>query len=350
MVTVSLQGGGTEKVVSLLATHFSQEYLTSIITLVNVAPFYDLASSVNVLSPSKRLGRSKFVRTFQQFWHAFKSLREFRPDVCIIFGEEIAGLLCPIARLAGASRVFVSNRGTPGRSLRGVLRYLNPISYRLAECVIVQTNQASQTLKSTYRKCRFKVIANPISIPGSVPMIGSRKKQIIYVASLGRDKNQIGLIRVFSSLNSTNDWKLVFVGDGPDRMRLETLVRQTGMENKIDFLGQRTDVAGLLQESQIFAFPSLSEGFPNALAEALAAGCACISYDCLTGPRDLVSDGVNGMLIPVGNETLFSENLQTLIDHERLRIAFSEKARSMIRQYEASTIIAKFRQLISPDT
>lgn len=333
--------------VSLLASQLSQEFNTSIVTLVDSEPFYEIASTVSIHCPSRQLSRLKVVRTLQQVWHVFRSLRRLHPDVCLIFGEDIAGILCPVARLAAVPRVYVSNRGTPDRSLRGLLRWLNPLFYRLADYVIVQTSQAVDMLKPKYRKCSFEVIANPISIPIQALPILQRSKRVIYVASVGRSKNQNALINIFLNLPNPNDWKLAFVGDGPERQKLERLVRRLGMERKIEFLGQRTDVAALLQDSQVFAFPSLFEGFPNALAEALAAGCACISYDCPTGPAELISDGINGMLVPVGNESLFTERLQQLIDDESLRIKFSEQARHKIREYDSPMILAKFRQLIT---
>jgi GalNAc-alpha-(1->4)-GalNAc-alpha-(1->3)-diNAcBac-PP-undecaprenol alpha-1,4-N-acetyl-D-galactosaminyltransferase len=339
---VSLKAGGTERVVSLLASQLSQEFNTSIIRLVDSESFYEIASTVSIHSPSIRLSRLKPFRTLQQVWHVFRSLKRLCPDVCMIFGEDIAGILCPVARLAAVPRVYVSNRGTPDRSLQGLLGWLNPLFYRLADCVIVQTSQAVDMLKPRYQKCRFEVIANPISIPVQILPIVQRSKRVIYVASVGRSKNQSALISMFLNLPHPNEWKLAFVGDGPERQELESLVRQLGMESKIEFLGQRTDVAELLQDSQIFAFPSLSEGFPNALVEALAAGCACISYDCPTGPADLISDGVNGMLVPVGDESLFTERLQNLIDDESLRVKLSEQARFMIRQYDLPEIWLSF--------
>lgn len=335
---------------SLISNYFSEEFLTSIITLVDADPFYNLAPSVTVHAPRKRMSSSKLIRSLQQVFHAFNTLRKSRNDVCVIFGEDIAGILCPIARLAGVPRVIVLNRGNPERSLRGILRWINPVSYRMAECVVVQTKQAVDILKSLYGKCCFQVIANPISIPDRVPPVAERPKQVIYVASIGRDKNQIGLLKIFSKLKVPKDWNFVFVGDGPDRPKLEALVGSLGMKNRVQLLGQRTDVAELLQDSQVFAFPSLSEGFPNALAEALAAGCACISYDCLTGPRDLITDGVNGILIPTGDEAAFVEKLQTLIKDESLRTFFSEQARNRINQFDSRKILADFRRLIAPDT
>ena len=105
-------------------------------------------------------------------------------------------------------------------------------------------------------------------------------------------------------------------------------------------------MAGRLKSAQIFAFTSLSEGFPNALAEGLAAGCACISYDCPTGPAELIQHGQNGLLIDLGDESAYRKNLEVLMSDSSLRERLSTRARVEIQQFDESKLLPQFGRLV----
>jgi GalNAc-alpha-(1->4)-GalNAc-alpha-(1->3)-diNAcBac-PP-undecaprenol alpha-1,4-N-acetyl-D-galactosaminyltransferase len=214
--------------------------------------------------------------------------------------------------------------------------------------IIVQTKDAKKILqKSRYRFCRFKVIPNPIELPSQTPELETRSKVVINVGFIGRQKNQVALLRTFSTSDVNKEWELHFVGDGPDRRHLVAATEKLGMSDRVRFLGERRDVPELLQRSQVFAFTSLSEGFPNALAEALAHGCACISYDCPTGPSDLIRNGVNGLLIPVGDERLFAEQLRYLLSDSDLRLTLGMEAKRSMQKFASARILRHFEDLVT---
>ena len=89
-----------------------------------------------------------------------------------------------------------------------------------------------------------------------------------------------------------------FAGEGPLLKHAQELVKDLKLENKVEFVGTTTKVDELYQKSEIFAFTSVSEGFPNALAEALNTPLVTIAIDCVSrGPADLIEDGYNGFLV-----------------------------------------------------
>jgi len=347
-VCVSLRGGGTERIVTRLANHLCRSASVSITTIAAEDPFYPLNPGIRLEMPEQALrSRSKVVRAAGQVAHLYRALRNQRPDCCLIFGEDIAGAAVPIARFSGVRSVLLFLRGTPRRSLSGLNGLLNPLSARLARFTVVQTEQGKEILAGRYPKGRMRVVPNPISIPARVTSLGRRERIIVNVGSIGRMKNQAALIRIFARLEENADWRLMLIGDGPDRPGLEQEVRQLGLEDRIEFLGERKDVSASLDRARIFAFTSLEEGFPNALAEALAAGCACVSYDCPTGPSDLIEHEGNGLLVPNDEEVKFAQQLERLTSDEALQARLTERARKDIERFSEDRVVEQLDRLIA---
>ena len=272
-------------------------------------------------------------------------MRKANPDLVLCFGEPIAPIVIPLARLQGR-RVLIFNRASPLACLRGRRGLINPLTYPLAHRVVVQTERSKGLMRNRFRFSRFEVLPNPIDVPQKLPPANQRKSRVMSVGTLGGKKNQQALMRAFAAIDASAGWSLDFVGDGPDRQSLEALREKLALQDSVCFLGQRSDVNQLLQESHIFAFTSLTEGFPNALAEAMAAGCACISYDCPTGPSELIDHGVNGFLVEPGDEAEYARLLQRLMDEPELREEFSRNARKSIKRFEASVVLGRLEEMI----
>ncbi len=119
--------------------------------------------------------------------------------------------------------------------------------------------------------------------------------------------------------------KMLVIGDGPERVACERLARELGLEDHVHFLGQRSDVALLLAAVDIVVMPSRSEGLGLAAIEALAAGKPVIAY-AVGGLTEVIRDGVNGKLVTAGDRTAFVEALIAIVENERLRTYYGERA------------------------
>jgi glycosyltransferase involved in cell wall biosynthesis len=230
-----------------------------------------------------------------------------------------------ISTLGLKQNVIVSERDTPTEKLHFITDKLRKHTYKYANGVICQSKLSVDfIIKETKQN-------NTISIPNPLKEIIVnkdivREKIILNVGRLVYKKGQDQLLESFSKLNNIDNWKLVLLGEGILRNTLENKIKELKLENKVILMGSVKNVDEWLNKSSIFVFPSLFEGFPNALAEAMASGLACVSYDCDTGPRDIIRNSENGFLVDLNNINLLTEKIQTLIDDKELREKFSKEA------------------------
>jgi glycosyltransferase involved in cell wall biosynthesis len=140
----------------------------------------------------------------------------------------------------------------------------------------------------------------------------------------------------------------VIVGAGSSLFELENLVSMLGLVGKVDFPGVSEDVYSWYGRASIFVLPSLSEGFPNVLVEAMGQGLPCISFDCDAGPRDIISHGVDGFLVPVSDEMELANSILSLISDEGLRKLIGENASLRAMAYCDVKISADYLNFCRP--
>ena len=149
--------------------------------------------------------------------------------------------------------------------------------------------------------------------------IGANERVVGYLGRLSEEKGLVHLIEAIAAMRSaTTPVRLLLVGDGPQRAALERQVRALGLGGLVVFAGFQTDAETWLPAFDIFALPSLTEGTPMALLEAMAAGVPVIA-SAVGGVPKVVTDGVNGLLVPPADVAALVGGLQTLIGNPELR-------------------------------
>jgi len=166
----------------------------------------------------------------------------------------------------------------------------------------------------------------------------STAKVIMFVGRLTKSKGLDMLLEAFEALAKRSDTVLVLVGDGPERSALAKRARAKGIDHRVFFTGKRTDVERLLGLADIFVLPSLYEGFPVALLEAMAAKKAIVATRVGSVP-EILKDGVNGVLVHPGDAQALSNAMIFLLDDEEARLKMSEEAHRTVReQYTWSSV------------
>lgn len=328
-IVPDLNCGGVQRVSSELSnTLASSGHEVSIVLLFkSEEPFYSLDRKVNYTMPNRKWNKNTLglVRVMIDLRH---TILKINPDVVIAFHHRYNPFVL-LSLIFSGKRVFVSDRCNPYNKLHPFFNeWMREIMYPKAAGLLVQTNIAAQVKKHLNKN--IYLLPNPIKQLQYTDNI-VKEKIIVSVGRFDYGKGQENLIKIFYLLKEEirKDWKLALIGDGPEKLRLEALVKDLDMSGRIEFLGARKDVDYLLSISQIFAFASQEEGYPNALLEGMGMGLACISYDCCAGPSDLINDGENGFLVPLNDESMFVEKLSVLIQNEKLRKQFGEKAKEV---------------------
>ena len=171
--------------------------------------------------------------------------------------------------------------------------------------------------------------------------------RVVAVARLTTQKAFDILLPAFArATSSRSGWGLMVLGDGPLRADLEDLARSLGVADRVWFAGWVDDPTPTVRDSTIFAFSSRAEGFPNALLEGMACGVATIANDAPTGPSDIVTDGVNGLLVPVDDVDAMARALGRLMDEPMLREKLAAAAVDVRDRYSIDRVMPMWERVV----
>jgi glycosyltransferase involved in cell wall biosynthesis len=267
-----------------------------------------------------------------------------RPEVVISLAD-IMNVRMLAATQGLRFRRYVSERCDPERThLKPEWELLRRRLYPHANGVIAQTESAARYFERHGAKAR--AIANPV-VPAP-PANGTQKeaRSIVAVARLVAFKRLNVIIRAFASLEARHpEWRLDIWGEGPLRDYLAGLIAEIGAE-RITLRGHARDVYSAFRAADLFAMSSITEGFPNALCEAMAAGLPAVVYDCGAGVREIVRDGVDGVLVREDGPHAFALALERLMtdDEERQRLA--ARAPEIASRYSVEAVMRQWEEYI----
>lgn len=193
-----------------------------------------------------------------------------------------------------------------------------------------------------WKSCRVTVIPNPLVITVPVEMI-KRENKVIAVGSLHLSKGFDLLIRSWAKIyNKYPEWKLEITGKGEEEQNLQQMICEV---ERASILSPTKDIVKRYQSGSIYVFSSRFEGFGLVLLEAMSLGLACVAFDCDFGPREIITDGEDGYLVPPGDVEALAERIDYLICHPEERERLGKNAVEKSKQFNIDKIMAEWHDL-----
>ena len=173
-------------------------------------------------------------------------------------------------------------------------------------------------------------------------------KYILSVARLESPKDFITLIKAYNNLDKKiiSEYKLLIVGDGPDRELIENEINELNLKDNVILVGSQTNVVKYYKNASLFILSTKVEGLGMVIVEAMENGCPVIATDAPFGPRDIIRNNEYGVLCPVGDYKKMSEEITNLLTNEELRKKYIKQGYKRYKDFTAETIINKFYQII----
>lgn len=351
-VIQTLKVGGAQRAVVSLANSLVERGMSVAIYVFSAESIcaYELDSRV-IVQPTGLSGGSKgFLLAIKNNLLRIMHLRRvlLRGSTDIVVGMSYtANVLVSLATIRTSIVAVGSERSHPEFKETGFFwRQLRAHCYKWLQVLVCLTNDTAKWVFENTNLRNVVVIPNGVEVPlaSSLPIVEvpsrlSSKNIVLSVGRLVATKQFDHLISVFAELSSDHpDWVLVIAGDGPEREALKVQIGEYGLSQQIVLLGTVGNLHDWYTTAEAFVFVSRLEGFPNSLLEAMAYGLACISYDCKTGPADLIESNVSGELVPVNDKSAVREVLANIIEDSAYRASLSIGARKAAENFSMDMV------------
>lgn len=347
-VVGSLSPGGAERVVSLLANECAR--LGVEVGILTIKPREDVFPldprvervRIDISGSSKSLAGA--IRGFlARRKHIRETVEAFRPTVVFSFLNYVN--IRVLDALKGVPfPVFVSERNTISAISGLKWRLLRRLLYDRADGLVVQTVRQRREFER-YNEF-IPVIPNPLELPQNVSF--EEKEPIILLVGRMSHQKQFDTFLKHVPVESLGEYRIVIAGEfrDPMKQRIDRFLQDSPLADKVTLLGHTDDLDALYRRAAVFVLSSRYEGFPNALSEALAYGCACVAFDCPNGPAEMIDHGTNGLLVKAQDWDALINGIKEVVDDKSLRSRLFINAIEGQKKFDLSRIARRWLALV----
>lgn len=360
IVIHSLRGGGAERVAIDLSAYWHRlGYEVSLVTQMSKKfDAYTVPEGVHryVMGTAHNSGGGW--RGALANWHRVRRLRKLikkQKVDCVIGMMTTASILAVMAARNLPCRVIVTEHTHPPlKKLPEAWQRLRRWAYPRAYAVVTLTGGTARWVREHIPGSKVTVIPNAIPWPiaNQEPMVPvSDKGERLRLLAVGRLHPIKGfdiLIQSFSVLASYfPDWELVILGEGDEREALQQQIDENELTDRIHLVGRVGNIADWYQSADLYVLSSRAEGLSNTLLEAMASGLAVVAVDCDTGPREIIRDNIDGVLVnPPEDADALAAHMSDLMARPVKRKALGRRAVDVRDRFSVPIVMAQWERLL----
>jgi len=339
-------GGGGERVTTNLANYFAE--IGHNVRIVSISP----SNSTNIYTINKRISieyldinfniGSNIIKKVISVFKVKTHFNNYKSKTIVLGIGNYPSLLLSFL----PKRNYIKTIGCQHLAFSGIKNIwavLRKIFFRRLDSVVSLTNSDLSKFK--------KLNNNSIVIPNSVLRVSEKiatlkNKQILFIGRMVSDKGYDLLIKVLKKVNKIHtDWNFRIIGDGPLKNKILKEIELSGLKEKVSLLPTTNSIIEEYLNSSIFLMTSRTEGLPMVLLEAQACGLPIVSFDCETGPAEIVVDNENGFLIGCFDIEKMAQKICLLITDYDLRTKFGKNAVENAKKFSPEIVNSKWKKL-----
>lgn len=329
--------GGIERVTLVVASMMvNVGYKVSILCIQKGVPYFEIPNEVRIYHLDDCQGKSRSARL--KNW-----MSQYQPSLVIVSGTNRPLF---ILRAIGRCPLIAwehLNATISAHPLHNLYRHY----YAKRAKIVTLSNADAKAWQDKFPSSEVFCIPNPVTLPKTAPS-DLMNKRILAVGRLAGQKGFDLLIRAWAMIEKDYpDWTLRIVGSGRRGKQLQKLMEKLKITSRVEMMPATPRIIDEYQNASIYALSSRYEGFGLVLVEAMQFGLPIVSFDCPHGPKEIVSHGETGLLVPNGNIAAFAEALSRMISSSAMRREMSEEALKQVERFGNQVIISKWIDLIN---
>jgi len=344
--------GGTERVATIIANQLAEAGHEVVVASLSRGqkPFFPLHQSIIIKSLFENEGRT-LRRAPLLVYRLRKLLKAEQPDALVAVESMLALFTVPATSGLKLKHIcwehfnFKSDLGKKGRNLA------RQLAAKYCDVVVTLTERDREYWrKGTKGRAEIVTIPNPSPFPVQpIDDIATKQNVVLAVGRLAPQKGFDLLLRAWQGVfPRVPDWTLRIVGEGEQRDVLSKMATDLGIDQAVEFVGQTSDVGKYYRQASLFCLSSRFEGFPMVLLETLSFGLPVVSFDCDTGPAEVLA-GTGAILVPEGKVDDLGEALVNLIKSPKERQRIAARSHEKAQQYQINRVINDWIKLIERD-
>lgn len=355
----SISSGGAERTVAYLSSYLAdkghQVYIYSFLDDC----FYDLNDKVKFASPHMFMFPDRPFNKWAPYFFYHRVINYLKRKYYIPLYLKIVNpdvVFCMLANMVPyfegkgkrKYKIISSERANP--LYEGKEEYLLRTSiFEKCDGVVFQTRRAANCYPTSIQN-KAEIIANGVGNPdvNKVGEIGSRRKVFCAIGRLAEQKDYSTLLRAFKLFrNNHNDFSLEIFGIGGMKEVIEKEICELGLQKNVNLMGENPHAIAQCADASAYILSSIFEGMPNSLMEAMAVGLPCISTDCPFGPAELIHNGLNGLLVNVGDVNAMAKAMERYVNNPEFAEQCGREAKKVMKDYSIECQCGKFEKYIN---